>query len=54
VGSQQFGVATPFSTLFAKFLPNQAPEAHGRTVTNRWLPGTSLNGGQCTTARLGR
>jgi len=38
----------------AKFLPNQAPEAHGRTVTNRWLPGTSLNRCQCTTTRLGR
>jgi hypothetical protein len=50
VGSQQFGVAP----LFMKFLPNQAPEAHGRTVTNRWLPGTSLNRAQCTTTRLGR
>jgi hypothetical protein len=37
MGSQQFGVAESFS----RFVSNQAPEAHGRTVTNRWIAGTS-------------
>ncbi len=37
VGRQQFGVAAFFLT----FLPNPAPETHGRTVTNRRIPGTS-------------
>ncbi|MDT7770618.1 MAG: hypothetical protein QOI30_3635, partial [Mycobacterium sp.] len=39
VSRQQFGVATLTGTL----LPNLVRGAHGRTVTNRRIPGTSLD-----------
>jgi hypothetical protein len=39
VRRQQFGVAA----LFWNFLPKLVRGAHGRTVTNRRIPGTSLD-----------
>ncbi len=46
VGGQQFGVAP----LFMKLLSNLVPEAHGRTVTNRWIAGTSPDRPMCQDA----